>query len=97
VKNRLMLDVARVTRLLRTNRWSLQELVNECPVPVELLVATEDSALTNPDRSVLMDRLPADHVVVIESGHTIHRQRPALWLHHVLRFAEMISDRTDDA
>ena len=97
VKNRLMLDVARVTRLLRTERWSLQELVNECPVPVELLVATQDSALTNPDRSVLMDRLPADHVVVIESGHTIHRERPALWLHHVLRFAEMISDRTDDA
>ena len=88
VKNRLMLDVARVTRLLRTNRWSVQELVNECPVPVELLVATKDSALTNPDRSVLMDRLPADHVVVIESGHTIHRERPALWLHHVLRFAE---------
>src|SRR5215211_1955539 len=96
VKNRLALDVVRVARLLRTNRWSVQELVNECPVPVELLVATKDSALTNPDRSVLMDRLPADHVVVIESGHTIHRERPALWLHHLLRFAEMISDRTDD-
>src|SRR5829696_3542986 len=95
VKNRLMLDVVRVTRLLRTNRWSLQELVNECPVPVELLVATTDSALTDPDRSLLMDRLPADHVVVIESGHTIHRERPALWLHHVLRFAE--TSGSDDA
>jgi pimeloyl-ACP methyl ester carboxylesterase len=88
VKNRLTLDVVRVARLLRTNRWNLQALVRECPVPVQLLAATEDSALTNPDRSVLMDRLPADHIVVLESGHTIHRERPALWLHHVLRFAE---------
>ena len=88
VKNRLMLDVVRVARLLRTDRWNLQALVQDCPVPVQLLAATEDSALTDPDRSVLMHRLPADHIAVLESGHTIHRERPALWLHHVLRFAE---------
>jgi pimeloyl-ACP methyl ester carboxylesterase len=88
VKNRLMLDVVRVAGLLRTDRWNLQALVQDCPVPVQLLVATEDSALTDPDRSVLMNRLPADHIAVLESGHTIHRERPALWLHHVLRFAE---------
>ena len=35
-----------------------------------------------------MDRLPADQVAVIASGHTIHRERPGLWLHHVLRFAD---------
>jgi esterase len=88
VKNRLMLDVVRVARLLRTGSWNLQALVEDCPVPVLLLAATDDSALTEPDRSVLMNRLPADHIVVVESGHTIHRERPALWLHHVLRFAE---------
>ena len=88
VNNRLILDVVRVARLLRTKRWDLQALLRDCPVPVQLLVATDDSALTDPDRSVLMDRLPDDHVAVIESGHTIHRERPALWLHHVLRFAE---------
>jgi pimeloyl-ACP methyl ester carboxylesterase len=88
VKNRLMLDVVRVARLLRTDRWNLQALVQDCPVPVLLLAATEDSALTDPDRSVLMDRLPPDHIAVLESGHTIHRERPALSLHHVLRFAE---------
>jgi esterase len=88
VKNRLMLDVVRVARLLRTDRWNLQALVHECPVPVLLLAATDDSALTDPDRSVLMNRLPPDHIAVLESGHTIHRERPALWLHHVLRFAE---------
>ena len=95
VKNRLMLDVVRVTGLLRSNRWNLQGLVNECPVPVQLLAATKDSALTNPDRSVVMDRLPADHVAVIDSGHTIHRERPALWLHHVLRFAETTLETAD--
>jgi pimeloyl-ACP methyl ester carboxylesterase len=88
VKNRLTLDVVRVARLLRTDRWDLQALVQDCPVPVQLLAATDDSALTDPDRSVLMNRLPANHVAVLESGHTIHRERPALWLHHVLRFAE---------
>ena len=88
VKNRLALDVVRVTRLLRTNRWNLQALVQECPVPVQLLVATSDSALTNPDRSVLMDWIPTDQIAVVDSGHVIHRERPALWLHHVLRFAE---------
>jgi pimeloyl-ACP methyl ester carboxylesterase len=88
VKNRLMLDVVRVARLLRTDRWDLQALVQDCPVPVLLLAATDDSALIDPDRSVLMNRLPADHIAVLASGHTIHRERPALWLHHVLRFAE---------
>jgi esterase len=87
VKNRLILDVARVTELLRTDRWDLQALVAGCPVPLQLLLATENSALGDPDRSVLTDRLPADHVVVIDSGHTIHRERAGLWLHHVLRFA----------
>jgi pimeloyl-ACP methyl ester carboxylesterase len=88
VKNRQMLDVVRVTQLLRTSRWDLQALVHECPVPVQLLAATQNTALTDPDRAALMSRLPAEHVAVIESGHTIHRERPALWLHHVLRFAE---------
>jgi pimeloyl-ACP methyl ester carboxylesterase len=88
VKNRLMLDVTRVARFLRTKRWDLQALVATCPIPVQLLVATEDSALTDPDRAAMLDRLPADRVTLVESGHTIHRERPGLWLHHVVRFAE---------
>lgn len=87
VQNREMLDVQRVTELLRTDRWDLQALVGECPVPVLLLAATHDSALTDPDRSALVARLPAEHVAVIDSGHDLHRERPALWLHHVLSFA----------
>lgn len=88
VKNRLVLDVDRVTGLLRSDRWNLQALVRDCPVPVQLLAATDSSALGDPDRSVLMEELPDGQVVVIKSGHGIHRERPALWLHHVLRFAE---------
>src|SRR5215207_6775544 len=88
VKNRLALDVVRVARLLRTNRWNLQTLVQDCPVPLLLLAATDDSALKDPDRSLLMNQLPADHIAVMKSGHTIHRERPALWLHHVLGFAD---------
>ena len=65
VKNRLMLDVVRVVRLLRTDTWNLQALVQDCPVPVLLLAATDDSALTEPDWSVLMNRLPADHIAVL--------------------------------
>ncbi len=87
VRNRLMLDAARVTRLLRTGQWNLQALVAGCPVPVHLLAATTDSALIDPDRAALMSRLPTDRIAVVDSGHTIHRDRPAIWLHHVLRFA----------
>src|SRR3712207_3436999 len=86
VQNRLMLDVDRVTRLLRSGKWDLEALVQQCPVPVQLLAATTDSALVDPDRSALMNWLPADRTAVVDSGHTIHRERPALWLHHVLRF-----------
>jgi pimeloyl-ACP methyl ester carboxylesterase len=87
VQNRLRLDLDRVARFLRTQRWDLQALVQGCPVPVQLLAATEGTTLHDPDRSVLMDRLPAEHIAVIESGHIIHRERPGLWLHHVLIFS----------
>ena len=90
VQNRLMLDVTRVADMLRTERWDLQALVAKCPVPVQLLAAMRDSALSDPDRSVLLEQLGDDHVVVLESGHTIHRERPGLWLHHVLRFADPV-------
>jgi pimeloyl-ACP methyl ester carboxylesterase len=88
VANRLNLDVERVARFLRTTRWEIEDLVERCPVPVSLLAATQDSTLGEPARSALLTRLPAERVAVVDSGHTIHRERPALWLHHVLRFAE---------
>ena len=88
LQNRLNLDLERVVRFLRSTWWDVEELVERCPVPVSLLAATQGSTLVEPARSALMSRLPAEHVAVIDSGHTIHRERPALWLHHFLRFAE---------
>jgi pimeloyl-ACP methyl ester carboxylesterase len=88
VTNRLSIDVERVVRFLRTVRWDVQELVERCPVPVSLLAATQGSTLGEPARSAVVSGLPASDVAVIDSGHTIHRERPGLWLHHVLRFAE---------
>ena len=88
IANRLNLDLDRTVRFLRTTRWDVQDLVERCPVPVQLLAATQGSTLTEPARSALMSRLPAEHVAVLDSGHAIHRERPGLWLHHVLRFAE---------
>jgi pimeloyl-ACP methyl ester carboxylesterase len=67
----------------------VEDLVERCPVPVQLLVASQDSALVEPARSAMVSRLPDEHVVVVDSGHAIHRERPGLWLHHVLRFADM--------
>ena len=88
LQNRLNLDVERVVRFLRSSWWDVEDLVERCPVPVSLMAATHGSTLVEPARSALMSRLPAEHVAVIDSGHTIHRERPGLWLHHVLRFAE---------
>jgi len=88
VESRRVLDLDTVGRFLRTNRWDLQALVAECPVPVRLLAATDNTALIDPDRTALFEALPPPDSVVISSGHSIHRDRPALWLQHVLRFAD---------
>ena len=88
VSNRLRLDVDRVVRFLRASRWDLSALVERCSVPLLLLAATQGSTLAEPARSALMSRLPDEHIAVLDSGHTIHRERPGLWLHHLLRFAE---------
>ena len=88
LQNRLNLDVERVVRFLRSAWWDVEDLVERCPVPVSLMAATQGSTLVEPARSALRGRLPADQVAVIDSGHTIHRERPGLWLHHLLRFTE---------
>jgi len=88
VESRQALDLITVGRFLRTNRWDLQALVAECPVPVHLLAATDNTALIEPARTALLEALPPHHSVVISSGHSIHRDRPALWLHHMLRIAD---------
>ena len=87
VQNRLRLDLSRVSQLLRSGDWDLPDLVSRCPVPLHLLVAASDSALLDPDRMLIMKLLPKDRVRIIDSGHDIHRDRPAIWLREVERFA----------
>jgi hypothetical protein len=55
-------------------------------VPVQLLAATQDTTLNDTDRSVLMDRLPAEHVAAIESGH-INSPR-ATWVYGFITYSD---------
>lgn len=83
-ESRQVIDVAAAEALLDAGRWDLLALVGACPAPVHLLAATPPgSALTDPDRTELLDLLE-DRALVVESGHGVHRDRPALWLHAVL-------------
>ena len=92
VANCLSLDTDAVVRALRASLWDLPDLVRGCPVPVQLLAAPPaTSAVTGVDRDALLSLLPADRVAIVVSGHAIHRDRPALWLHTVLRFADTLS------
>ncbi len=91
VQNRSRLDLTRVSQLLRSGDWDLPDLVSRCPVPLHLLVATGDSALIDPDRTLIMKLLPEGRVSIIDSGHDIHRDRPAIWLREVERFADRMT------
>jgi pimeloyl-ACP methyl ester carboxylesterase len=85
---RQALDIPTAEGLLDGERWDLCALVADCPVPVQLLAATPpDSALADPDRAELFDVLEG-RVLVVSSGHSVHRDRPALWLHAVLAALE---------
>jgi pimeloyl-ACP methyl ester carboxylesterase len=88
VHSRRRLDVEHVAGFLRANRWDLPALVAACPVPVHLLAASPtESALHEPDRTALFDALGPERVSAIAGGHSLHRDRPALWLNAVLSFA----------
>lgn len=79
------LQRAEITRVVRGWRWRLPELVAACPAPVRLLAATAPgSALLEPDRSAVIDRLGPERVTVVVGGHGPHRDRPALVLRAVL-------------
>ena len=89
------LDIDHLGAFLRANRWDLPELVAASPVPVHLMTAASerDSALLEPDRGTLLSTLPPERVSRIAGGHTLHRDRPALWLNAVLTFAESLDLR----
>lgn len=88
VESRQRLDEHAVAAMLRCDPWDLPALVRHCPLPIELLVAdSSGSALTGAVRAELVAAVPPERVALVRSGHGIHRERPALWLHAVLGFA----------
>jgi pimeloyl-ACP methyl ester carboxylesterase len=89
VAGRRALDMDHVGAFLRANHWDLPALVAASPIPVHLITAASerDSALLEPDRGTLLSALPPERVSRIAGGHTLHRDRPALWLNAVLTFA----------
>src|SRR4051812_30949224 len=77
---RRALAVPAAEALLDGERWELSAMVAGCPVPVHLLAASRaDTALLDPERTELVEALEG-RVVVADSGHAVHRDRPALWL-----------------
>jgi pimeloyl-ACP methyl ester carboxylesterase len=81
VRSRQVFDDAAFERFSTTQYWNLPALIAECPAPVHLIAATEpDTMLTGVDRERVMGLVPPDRVRVVESAHSIHRDRPALWL-----------------
>jgi pimeloyl-ACP methyl ester carboxylesterase len=95
VESHRVLDIERVGAFLRANHWDLPQLVAASPVPVHLITAAseDESALLGPDRGTLLASLPPERVSRIAGGHTLHRDRPALWLNAVLAFAESLELR----
>ena len=94
VASRCAIDVDQVSAFLRANHWNLPNLVAAAPVPVHLMAAGErESALLEPDRGALVAALPRERVSHIGGGHSLHRDRPALWLNAVLAFADSLDLR----
>lgn len=88
IRSRQAVDASSIGWFLRTQPWDLPALVAESPVPVQLIAATEpDTALNGADRERLLTLIPPHRVRIIDSGHTVHRDRPGLWLISVLNFA----------
>lgn len=61
-------------------------------VPVLLLLAEPaKSALHEPERSVIVDALPAKRVVDFPAGHCVHRDLPLNWVEAVLAYGAAIA------
>ena len=91
IRSRQALDASAIARFLRTQRWDLPALVAETSVPVQLIAATEpDTALKGADRERLIASIPPERVRIVDSGHTVHRDRPGLWLMSVVRFGHSL-------
>lgn len=92
VRSRAAIDVSAIEHFLTTQRWDLPALVEQCPKPMQLIAAREpDTALQGADRDKILAMLPPSQVRILDSTHSIHRDRAALWLITVDRFANILA------
>lgn len=97
VRSRAATDAPTITHLLTTERWDLPALVAQCPRPIQLIAARQpDTALRGIDRDQVIAMLPPSRVRIVDSAHSIHRDRAALWLITVDRFANTLGLRHSD-
>jgi pimeloyl-ACP methyl ester carboxylesterase len=91
-RNAARLDAAAVATWLRRQDWDLPALVVDCPLPVSLIVAVgAETALVEPGRSQVLAGLEPARVVEIAGGHSLHRDRPALFLRALLDLTGSLS------
>lgn len=88
IQSRQRLNLAAVTRFLGTHRWDLPDLVAACQAPVLLIAGTPPgTAVSEPDLRAVEELLPTERIRIVDSGHSIHLDRPGLWLQAVVDFA----------
>jgi pimeloyl-ACP methyl ester carboxylesterase len=93
-----VLDVASILRVLRaTQRWDLPQLVLSAAVPLLVIAAPAPSgpgtalggtALNGSERGEVRRILPDERFVVIEGGHSLHREQPERVTALVSEFAQ---------
>ena len=85
-------DAAAVAAGLRAGLggWDTPALVAAVPVPVLLLAATRDSALSPDTRDAVRAALPAGRFVELPGGHCLHRDLPDRWLAEVDAFTAAV-------
>jgi pimeloyl-ACP methyl ester carboxylesterase len=97
----LTADVPAILAGLRGNKlaWDIRHLLSYTRVPVLVLAAPDDragtawsnlSALSTVDRKAIQIRLPAQHFVVLDGGHFLHRDAPHEWLEAFSEFADSV-------
>lgn len=95
-------DAPAITGGLRgPGRWNLPALVtNAAAVPMLVLAAppgpgsfaaSGGSALQEPDRTWLRDKLPPSRFTVLAGGHCLHRDQPEQWVTEAHAFAAAIA------
>jgi pimeloyl-ACP methyl ester carboxylesterase len=79
VANRAAVDEVGAVGPVTGAAWDLAAMAAAVSCPITLIAATPpDSALGGPERDALITA--AEHAVVVESGHGVHRDRPGVWV-----------------